>query len=115
MDISKEGALNLLEGMCAGAAEDFEGGVVEYLDALRAERKAIASFKRVLTNIAVARARKYEALKVVIPEIAFLTDKEIVQPQLDGKAIAVELIRNVVEHLDDDVYMEVADLFLENN
>ena len=68
-----------------------------------------------MTNIAVARARKYEALKVVIPEIAFLTDKEIVQPQLDGKAIAVELIRNVVEHLDDDVYMEVADLFLENN
>ena len=26
MEITKEGALNLLEGMCAGCAEDIEGG-----------------------------------------------------------------------------------------
>ena len=113
MEITKEGALNLLEGMCAGCAEDFEGGVLEYLDALRAERKALASFKRVITNLATARARKYEALNVIMPEYSFLSGKEIVDPGLEGKEIAVELIRNVVERLDDDVYMEVADLFID--
>ena len=100
--------------VCApDALKILRGGVLEYLDALRAERKALANFKRAITNLATARARKYEALSVIMPEYAFLTDKEYIKPGLDGKSIAVELIKNVVERLDDDVYLELADLFME--
>ena len=85
-----------------------------YLEAVRAEKKTLIKFKNVLTDLAAARERKYKALSVIMPEYAFLTDREAVKPGLDGKAIAVQLIKNVVERLDDDVYLEVADLFAEH-
>lgn len=113
MDINKEGALLLLEQMCADAAEDFEGGVVAYLDAMKAERRAVNNFKRSLTLLAKARERKYNALKIVISEYAFLTDKEVVKPELNGDATVIQMIVNIIEELDEEMYSDVAGMFIE--
>jgi len=113
MDISKDGALRLLEQMCADSAEDFERGVEAYLDAVSAEKRALTTFKKSCTQLVRARNRKYNALKIVIPEYAFLTDKEVVKPELNGKEVVVQLLVNIIEHLDDEKYLEIAELFNE--
>ena len=112
MEITKEGALNLLESMLSESAQDFEGGVLAYLDAIKAERKAINSFKRSCTLLAEARRRKYNALQVVIPEYAFLMGKEEVKPPIDGAVVVPELIMKIIMETDADMYAEIADQFL---
>jgi len=115
MDINKDNAMALLEAMLADSAADFEGGVLAYLDAVKAERKAINSFKRSCTILAKARERKYNALMVVIPEYGFLTGKEEIKPEINGDAAVIQLLMNIVEELDNDMYSEVADLFIDKS
>lgn len=112
MEVTKDGALNLLEAMLTESATDFEGGVLSYLDAIRSERKAINSFKRSCTLLATARKRKYNALSVIIPEYAFLMGKEEVKPPIDGAVVVPELIMKIIEEMDADLYAEVAEQFL---
>ena len=92
MDINKDNAMALLEAMLADSAADFEGGVLAYLDAVKAERKAINSFKRSCTILAKARERKYNALMVVIPEYGFLTGKEEIKPESPAKKNILDIL-----------------------
>ena len=112
MEVTKEGALNLLESMLTESAMDFEGGVLAYLSALEAEQKAIKSFKKSCEMLANARRRKYNALQVVIPEYAFLMGKENVKPPIDGKVVVPELIMKIIREADADMYAEIAEQFL---
>lgn len=105
-------AMMLLEAMLRDCREDFEGGVVAYLDAEKRERNARNRLKRELRNFVEARNAKYNALVRFAPEYSFLMGKEVVKPMLEGEWVCKHLIDQIIDGLDDEHYAEVADLLL---
>lgn len=105
-------ATMLLEAMLRDCREDFEGGVVAYLDAEKRERNARNRLKRELRNFVEARNAKYSALIRFAPEYSFLMGKEVVKPMLEGEWVCKHLIDQIIDGLDDEYYAEVADLLI---
>lgn len=105
-------ALRLLEAMLRDCSEDFEGGVVAYLDAEKRERLARNRLKRCLSDFVNARNAKYIALQRFAPEYSFLMGKETVKPVVEGEWVVKHLIEQIIDSLDDARYAEIADVIL---
>ena len=112
MKHDKKASERLLEAMLMSCREDFEGGVVAYLDAEKRERNARKRLKRELQSFIEARNAKYNALVRFAPEYSFLMGKEVVKPMLEGEWVCKHLIDQIIDGLDDEHYAEVADLLL---
>ena len=110
--INNESATLLMEAMLMECREDFEGGVVAYLDAEKRERKARSRLKRNLSEFIEARNAKYRALTRFAPEYSFLMGKEVVKPMLEGEWVCKHLISQILDGLDDERYAEIADALL---
>lgn len=115
MKHDKKASERLLEAMLMSCREDFEGGVVAYLDAEKRERNARNRLKRELRSFIEARNAKYNALVRFAPEYSFLMGKEVVKPMLEGEWVCKHLIDQIIDGLDDDHYAEIADLLFEED
>jgi len=112
MEITSSGALSLLETMLSECREDFEGGVVAYLDAEERERSARKALRLALQKFVRARNAKYLALSRFAPEYGFLMGNEPIKPMIEGELVVNRLIMNIIEGLDDTRYAKIADLWL---
>lgn len=103
-EVTKEQAMMLMEAMCADAAQDFEGGVLAYVKADDEMKRTRNRLEKAVRDYMAASKRKYNALKVAIPEISFFKGKEAFSPSLDADYVLTGLIRIIFDGVDDEIF-----------
>lgn len=104
LKLTNEAALDLLRGMLKYSADEFEEGVTEYLEAMRAERKAKNQLAKALRELAKAHKKKTKALGKIQPEYNFLTGEEFVEPLINGEYVTMKIIMGILESFDHREY-----------
>ena len=106
-EITREQAMSLMEAMCHDSAEDFRGGVLAYIKADADMKKARHKLDKAFGEFFKARERKYNALCVAMPEYSFFRGKEGFDPGLDAKFVISQLIKGVLDEIDDDLFIQI--------
>ena len=102
MEITKEGALELLAAMCADGAECIETGAKQYLEGVKLERKGKKMLKNALMVIEQGREMKDSGLYLIKPEVKFFKGEEFIHPMVDGEYVMSRIIRGIVEAYDNE-------------
>lgn len=104
LKLTSEAALDLLRGMLKYSATEFEEGVIQYLEAMRAERKAKNQLAKALRELKNANRKKTKALGKIKPEYDFLTGEEFVEPLINGEYVTMKIIMGILDGFDHREY-----------
>lgn len=102
MEMTREGALELLAAMCADGAECIETGARQYLEGIKLERKGKKMLKNALAIIEHGREMKDDGLQLIRPEVKFFKGEEFIHPMVDGEYVMSRIVRGVVEAYDNE-------------
>ena len=102
MEMTKEGALELLAAMCADGAECIETGARQYLEGVKLERKGKEMLNNALKVIEQGREMKDSGLYLIKPEVKFFKGEEFIHPMIDGEYVMSRIVRGVVEAYDNE-------------
>jgi len=97
--ITDDGALRLLEAIMSSSAEDFRGGITQFVDASIEEEKAKQSLERTIKRLYKAQKDKMDALSIINEEFKFLKGEKKISPTVDGGYILANLMKDCLREM----------------
>lgn len=95
--IDKDGAIRLLEAMCASSADDFRAAVAAWVQAMQDERRIKNGIFRLARELDDVYKKKNNAEYTIRQEYSFMMGEETVKPPIDGLYVMTTLLRGIMD------------------
>lgn len=95
--IDKDGAIRLLEAMCASSADDFRAAVATWVQTMQDERRIKNGVLRLFRELDDVYKKKSNAEYTIRQEYNFMMGEETVKPPIDGLYVMTTLLRGIMD------------------
>lgn len=95
--IDKDGAIRLLEAMCASSADDFRAAVATWVQTMQDERRIKNGIFRLVRELDDVYKKKSNAEYTIRQEYGFMMGEETVKPPIDGLYVMTTLLRGIMD------------------